>query len=153
MCWESLGFWAWMFASSLSPLWVSLHFCFWRVNSWRNYQACLIFPDIETHPLLLAAWSPGRGHHGAASTPSYPPAHNTAAPASLSELRYNPLHPLAKHFWGKTLFSPFLACTFGLGAHFSLSNKSWGPLTHLPKIHPVPGESNQVHQSLPAAPM
>uniref|UniRef100_A0A8D2A3I9 Transmembrane protein 25 n=1 Tax=Sus scrofa TaxID=9823 RepID=A0A8D2A3I9_PIG len=45
--------------------------------------------NIEARPLLSAAWGPHRGHHGAASRASNPPAH-TAAPASPSEPRYTP---------------------------------------------------------------
>lgn len=80
--------------------------------------------------LLSAAGGLGLSRHGAAPRPSRPPAH-TAAPASPSELRYTPVHPLAKHFWPSPPPSPHLGFGYPLQAP---EHQSWLPLTHLPTV-------------------
>lgn len=115
---------AFAWASLASPLRVSLHLCVGarfifvsgeKITRGIPEPACGHRAHIEAHPLVSAAWGLGLRDHGTTPGPSCPPAH-AAAPASPSELRYTPVHPLAKPFWGQATLSPHLGFGYLLQA-------------------------------------
>ena len=146
--WVGSGLGAGLLSSSSSPLRVRLYLCIGARFSFVSGEeipggitepACGHLANVEARPLLSAAWGPGLSHHGAAPRPSCPPAY-TAAPASPSEFRYTPVYPLAEHFWGQPPSFPSLFAPWVWEPTSGHRDQSWLPLTHLPRVQPIPGE-------------
>lgn len=76
--------------------------------------------------------------------------HTTLLLLPAFKLRYTLLHLLTKHFWGQF---PSLSAPLAWIPTSGCSHQNWVPLTHLPKIQPVPGERTQVLQSLCLQPL